>query len=272
MSNEIGTAVHLSKPKKDDKYYIASGFFNPAQVATVDKIEDSLKKLNQMYFSPRAESVEFFKENDAEIKSMMTKLIFNNNLDSMESCNKFIINLMDEDQGTVFEYGYIVGSKMARRCKPSVAMSRNIKIMNDKSGLEFKVLQSVKSNGLDPSFIEKGKDYSYVKSIITNLENINLAFDNSDLLIVSIDDRDPINMFLIGYYYALEIPIITYSKQGYGSNVMLVHSTYHCETDVELETLLKELDEERWDFMKAELGDYLIRLRMNKQTWEKNID
>lgn len=267
--------LSLSKPTKKDAYYIASGFFNPAQVATVDIVEESLKGLNIKYFSPRSESIPFFKETNPENKSMMTKLIFNNNLDSMDACNKFIVNLQDEDQGTLFEYGYIVGS-MLRTWRTIDRISRDIKIMNDRTGLEKKVLNNISTTDANDivkfEFISEGKDFEFMMEQVANKMNILTALNNYQLAILSIDDRDPINMFLVGLYYYLKIPVITYSRKGFGSNVMLVHSTYHCETPEELSELLVELNKEMYTDNSASEGSYLKRLRINKQTWNKQID
>lgn len=260
-----------SKPEKRDAYYIASGFFTDQQRETVDKIEDSLEGLNIKFFSPRSESIPFFKETNSEYKSMMTKLIFNNNLDSIKSCNKFIINLQDEDQGTLFEYGYVVGNNWTQRNLASY-MSRNIKIMHDATGLEAEIMKSFKGGFIDPMFVTKGKDYFFVLNKLRSLPELTKAVASNDLAILSIDDRNPINMFLTGYFYARGIPVITYSRQGYGSNVMLVHSTYHCETEEELDTLLFELSQETHTEEGADTGTYLSKLRLNKQTWNKNID
>lgn len=265
----------LSKPTKKDAYYIASGFFNPEQIATVAKVEASLKGLNMKYFSPRDESIKFFEETNPEIKSMMTKLIFNNNLDSMDACNKFIVNLQDEDQGTLFEYGYIVGKKMMRTQKPVDLMARGIKIMNDRTNLEKKVLESLGVDDrklIDFDFISKGKDFDFMMNLVSKKLNILTALNDYELIILSIDDRDPINMFLVGLYYSQEIPVITYSRKGYGTNVMLVHSTYHCETEAELIDLIEELNKDKYEVIDAERGTYLKRLRINKQTWNKQID
>lgn len=268
-----GTAL---TPSKSDAYYIASGFFNDKQVATVDKIEASLDGLNIRYFSPRNESIPFFKETDPEIKSMMTKLIFNNNLDCMNACNKYIVNLQDEDQGTIFEYGYIVGSNYNSYPRASIN-SKEIKVLNDATGLEAKVnkLFSYEFNEYDivpEEFRKQGKDYDFVMDLISKSCNLKSAVNQSRLGIFTIDDRDPVNLFLMGLFFALGLPIITYSKLKYGSNVMLVHSTYHCETEEELVSLLEHLDSEVYTWERSMEGTYLTELYLNKQTWNKTID
>lgn len=272
MNNEVQKKETLT-PEKRDAYYIASGFFNPKQVATVDKIESSLASLNIRFFSPRNESIPFFSETDAELKSMMTKLIFNNNLDSMDSCNKFIVNLQDEDQGTLFEYGYIVGRNISHSCNQASELARTIKVMNDKFNLEKLVNKYLEmERKIDPDFLRSGKDFEFMANLIKDEPSLNYAIEDNKLAILSIDDRDPINLFLMGYFYALEVPVVTYSRKNYGTNVMLVHSTYHCENEEELVELIQEMGKEVYSEFLAESGRYLRFLRLNKQTWDKIID
>lgn len=275
--------TQLQKLVKQDAYYIASGFFNDEQIADVDKIEESLKGLNIRHFSPRQESIAFFKEQNEEYKSMMTKLIFNNNLDCMNSCNKFIVNLRGEDQGTVFEYGYIAGQYDGL---PNVAatLSASVKVMNDATGLEAKVLSATEGFGELKKF---GKDYDYVQTLINSekADYIKALYENNKLGIFCIDDRDPINIFLIGVYYRLRLPIITYSHKGYGTNVMLVHSTTHFDKVIEMEETLETMNTELYNldgasvFNKSEsnlsletTNKVLSKLFLNKQRWDVNID
>lgn len=48
--------------------------------------------------------------------------------------------------------------------------------------------------------------------------------DNCDLVIAITDDYDPGTMFEIGYFFCQKKPIITYSPNGYASNVMIAKS------------------------------------------------
>jgi nucleoside 2-deoxyribosyltransferase len=57
----------------------------------------------------------------------------------------------------------------------------------------------------------------------------------SRIILACIDDRDTGTAFEIGYGYAREIPVYTFSAAGHGANVMLAQATKaHCPS---LETL-----------------------------------
>lgn len=285
---KIESKVKKSKISKNDSYYIASGFFNKDQVATVDAVENSLIGLNLNYFSPRSESIPFFSEKNSEFKSMMTKLIFNNNLDRIDACNKFIINLENNDQGTLFEYGYIAGKFLGKNMF-TYEFSRSVKIMNDAINLESKVLKS--GSKMLTELLPQGKDYDFISDLLTNYPLLKLYREKSQVAILCIDDRDPINLFLIGLCYSSKIPVITYSHEGHGSNVMLVHSSTHAETVKDLNILLDSLESDLLSSLnnykgsvsddEEVLSDYyltqaalvgLSSIYLNKQEWNKTID
>ena len=61
----------------------------------------------------------------------------------------------------------------------------------------------------------------------------------SHCLIAILDDRDSGTIFEIGYAAARQIPIITFSNQGHGINVMLKHAVkFHCNGMDDLEAAL----------------------------------
>jgi nucleoside 2-deoxyribosyltransferase len=268
-------------PKKNDIYYIASGFFNDQQINTVDKIEESLTSLNLKHFSPRQESVPFFKEKDNEIKSMMTNLIFNNNMDSIDSCNKFVVNLQDEDIGTLFEFGYIASRYYGNDYKRGI--SRNIKVMNDNKGLLLKIM-SCPNEDLINYLLPQGHDYKWISDKLKDLKLVNDLRTNKQLAVLCLDDRNPVNMFLMGYYYGRQIPIMTYTHHEYGTNVMMVHSTNHTEDlnkfNKKLTNLNKELNDISYnelDYSKFKLSEaknyqLINSLLINEQDWNKQID
>lgn len=287
--------VKSTKIEKRDSYYIASGFFNPSQSSTVTSIEESMEGLGLKFFSPRRESIPFFSEKNLENKSMMTKLIFNNNLDCIDTCNKYIINLEDNDQGTLFEYGYIA-EQFQSDVGFSYACSRAVKVMNDTLGLESLVLQN--GDDLILNLVPKGKDNAFVDNLMEDFPGVKSYRKLGKIAILCIDDRDPINLFLIGACYKRGIPVVTYSHEGHGSNVMLVHSSTHAETITDLGKILsvlekdlingysrytKELEEEEKLEIAAfeDLNDYEVdhvgqygfsSIYLNKQDWKKNID
>ena len=64
--------------------------------------------------------------------------------------------------------------------------------------------------------------------------------EECDKMIAVTDNYDPGTIFELGYAYAYEnMPIITYSPQGYGANVMLKHAIqFHCKDMDELRNAL----------------------------------
>ena len=59
-----------------------------------------------------------------------------------------------------------------------------------------------------------------------NVENI----DAVDLVVALIDDRDIGTIFEVGYAYKANVPIITFTNQGFGMNLMLAESVLaHCK-------------------------------------------
>lgn len=155
--------------------------------------------------------------------------------------------------------------------------------MNDATNLESLIFNNITMGieEVNKSLIKEGKDYEFVSKLLYDFPKIQELFLKNRVAILSIDDRNPINMFLVGLFYSEGIPVVTYSRKGYGSNVMLVHSTYHCETENELKSLVSELDR---DIVVNKTGDLpsflesdnsqsvLNRLFTNKQTWNKVID
>ena len=73
----------------------------------------------------------------------------------------------------------------------------------------------------------------------TAILNANIeAINNSAIMIACIDNRDPGTMFEIGYAVAHNKPVITYSFENYGSNIMISQSTiYHANITEENTTL-----------------------------------
>ena len=59
-----------------------------------------------------------------------------------------------------------------------------------------------------------------------NVDNI----DNAALVVAVTDDRDVGTIFEIGYAYKGNVPIITFTNEGYGQNLMLAESVLaHCK-------------------------------------------
>jgi nucleoside deoxyribosyltransferase len=77
--------------------------------------------------------------------------------------------------------------------------------------------------------IGAGKDPSAETRRQVFLDNVN-NIDDADLVVALIDDRDIGTIFEIGYACKANVPVITFTNQGYGMNLMLAESTLaHCK-------------------------------------------
>lgn len=109
-------------------------------------------------------------------------------------------------------------------------------------GLYNKMLSELDFTKNTKEEILKQRDIIATKILESNLEGI----DSSDILIACIDNRDPGTMFEIGYAIAQNKPVITYSFENFGSNIMISQSTvYHAniteEDASELSNAITEL-------------------------------
>ena len=77
------------------------------------------------------------------------------------------------------------------------------------------------------------------REIYRDIEDI---FDKVDLVIAVIDDRKTIVSWTMGQAFARNIPIATYSDQGYGINVMLLCSLLtHIRGEDEMKEFLEQI-------------------------------
>lgn len=77
--------------------------------------------------------------------------------------------------------------------------------------------------------IGAGKDPSPQTRRQVFLDNVN-NIDDADLLVALIDDRDIGTIFELGYACKAGVPVITFTNQSYGMNLMLAESTLaHCK-------------------------------------------
>lgn len=87
------------------------------------------------------------------------------------------------------------------------------------------VVYSPFHDGID--FTEAGKNVSGDKSLVAKMifsENI-AAIDKSHIILALVDDRDPGTIMEIGYAVGKDKPVITYSGQDYGVNLMISNSS-----------------------------------------------
>lgn len=89
------------------KVYIAAPFFNPQQLATVEKIEQQLDKEQILYYSPRSEGI--LQDMNPSEQKLSKTVIYNTNVQAMDDCTHMIAWIDDRDTGTIFEVGYFAG-------------------------------------------------------------------------------------------------------------------------------------------------------------------
>lgn len=85
--------------------YIASPLFTPPQNAMLDELESLLTELEIPFFSPRQDGGDLSKMSPEE-RSAAARRIFKSNIDHLDKCNVYLINIDDRDTGTAFEFGY----------------------------------------------------------------------------------------------------------------------------------------------------------------------
>lgn len=105
------------------KVYIAAPFFTPDQIDIVLNVEQSLRRLNINYFSPRSAGV--LKEMSKEEQQKTKGDIFKGNIDSMDDCTHMIACIEHKDTGTSFEIGYYYS-----KGKPIVLYSDDLSRVN----------------------------------------------------------------------------------------------------------------------------------------------
>jgi len=87
------------------KVYIAAPFFNPAQLAAVESIEQLCGTINGLqYYSPRSDGV--LMEMTPEERKASMQRIFDTNVNRMNECDGMIAILDEKDTGTTWELGY----------------------------------------------------------------------------------------------------------------------------------------------------------------------
>jgi nucleoside deoxyribosyltransferase len=87
------------------KIYLAGPFFNEAQVAVIEALEQTFSKHD--VFSPRSEGV--LSSSTAEERRAMASVIFRSNCDNIEAADLVFAVIDDRDPGTIFEIGYAYG-------------------------------------------------------------------------------------------------------------------------------------------------------------------
>lgn len=86
------------------KVYLAAPFFTPAQLASVEAVEDALRPTVDLY-SPRQDGI-VLKDLPYAERATAAKKVFQTNIDRLEWCGAVVAIIDDRDAGTYFEIGY----------------------------------------------------------------------------------------------------------------------------------------------------------------------
>ena len=78
-------------------YYAAGPFFDPAQVASMTRMEQVLESHGRKLFKPRFAS---------DVAEVGARACFESDLQGIRSSAAVMANLMDEDSGTMYEIGF----------------------------------------------------------------------------------------------------------------------------------------------------------------------
>jgi nucleoside 2-deoxyribosyltransferase len=92
--------------------YIASPFFNPEQVAAVERLESLVKSSGHDFYSPRKDGVLIDMSADEKRKS--AKKIFSLNIHWISVCDAVIAIIDDRDAGVIWELGFAYATRRHR--------------------------------------------------------------------------------------------------------------------------------------------------------------
>lgn len=81
----------------DYDFYAAGPFFNEAQVASMERMEQVLESHGRALFKPRFAS---------DVSEVGPEACFRDDIDGIRASRAVIANLIDEDSGTMYEIGY----------------------------------------------------------------------------------------------------------------------------------------------------------------------
>jgi len=116
--------------------YIASPFFNPEEIAFIQRIEQELDSYNVEYFSPRHSGT--LQDMSEEEKQKSKAKIYKENIDNIRLCDIMVAVIDGRDTGTIWEMGY------------ATALGKDIiSISNYNYGLNVMLAKSVRIHIVD---------------------------------------------------------------------------------------------------------------------------
>lgn len=217
------------------------------------------------YFQGRSDQGEFnFSTKDIDLKSpenmefrkIAVELIYLNNLRRMNECARMFASLEGEDIGTAFEIGYFANTVNMLYYPMEGMVNHNWEMKRLKSSLK---VYFDKGNVMEPiwnnptQFVKDEYEKSYLEFLnisvdqefgeaVTNAIRLEYPANTEELIcriqLICIDDRPLSSMIYLGMLASEGIPVITFSRKGYGSNVMLTSCSSHFNSVEELQKFL----------------------------------
>lgn len=221
LESNLVMGLTLIQFKFMNNYYLASGFFNPKQIADVEEIEKIFTIDGNLVdcYSPRKHGVLKDMKMDSDFnKNIFINKILQTNIVEINKALNIIVNCRNYDLGTMWELGYFIG-------KNRESYHNQVILMNDEESKVDQFLFEFSKILVNYSDIMKPQSNRVVvdKSGHISFNPELLSSDDSEVLI-SIDDRNFKNMILLGYLYSTRgggLNLYTYSEAEHGSNIML---------------------------------------------------
>lgn len=94
-----------------------------------------------------------------------------------------------------------------------------VEVMVDRYG--FEMFSPRKEGGVFNKEAPAEEREKQARAIFVGNEN---AMSNADFALLNLDDKDTGTAWEFGYFYGKRIPCVSYSKHGYGANIMLSQS------------------------------------------------
>lgn len=225
----------------EEKYYIASPFFDDASKAWVTNREVEFEGFHIPYFSPRQDGVNFHEPTlTKEERSRRIKQIFANNLKGLDSCTKMVANVNQchgfVDIGTVWEIGYFVAkhnSGVIELLGDTLSVEYIQILINHLGAGELSVSPESRKGRVLLAYENRDRD-NLQKSVALNNLKFNEVqsyqmLDNDSIsaseLYILTDDRPVQLILLMGFLYGSGMRYYTCSFSDYGSNIMIAASS-----------------------------------------------
>lgn len=257
------------------RVYLASGWFSEKEEDIRSSLEDYLSKRPDVkLYSPKRDGVML--NADQKNNKEVLKSVFRDNVSHIDGSDYVVANIWSEhwynDPGTMYEIGYALAHHIpVIGYTPTMInvedrfkgiTSAFFAIATDLSALDKAIDQyklGVSEKNLSILYVGNGNldtddkllsmllDSGALVKCVNNehreiYRDIESIFDKVDLVIAVIDDRKTIVSWTMGQAFARNIPIATYSDQGYGINVMLLCSLLtHIRGEDEMKEFLEQI-------------------------------